>query len=210
MRSLLFARVKMLHHRGANHGLSNAGYEPVSVHTFTLRMRVRKISPRRKCREQNDSVCWLFCYILSRAVLQRSVSGGIHQFIMFHCTPPYAVSDYCPSTRYLTDPVVHGSLPTLVYDVAVSNYLPVYPAEEIFSFSSPFDIYCWCSGTNILPQNITIDFTGPLIIHGMLLGGYGIGSSTRSYVTAFSLEYSETHNSDVIVDHLPKVKTTTI
>ena len=30
MRSLLFARVKMLHHRGANHGLSNAGYEPVS------------------------------------------------------------------------------------------------------------------------------------------------------------------------------------
>jgi hypothetical protein len=38
----------------------------------------------------------------------------------------------------------------------------------------------------------------------MLLGGYG-GVSYRVYVTAFSLEYSETNNNDFIVGDLPKV-----
>ena len=109
------------------------------------------------------------------------------------------VSD-CPSQRYLTDQFTRSDFPPLVSKVVVESYLLQY----LFAFSSPFDSYCWCSATNILPQNITIFFTEPLVIHGMLRGGYGSGSY-REYVTAFSLEYSETNNSGFIVGDLPKV-----
>ena len=120
---------------------------------------------------------------------------------------PLFVSDYCPGSptqRYLTDGGGSSTFPPLVSDAVVASSQSTYPRYELFDFSYPFDLFCWCSGTIQLPQNVTVHFTEPLVIHGILLGGYGSGSS-RSYVTAFSLEYSETENSDLIVDHLPKV-----
>ena len=66
-------------------------------------------------------------------------------------------------------------------------------------------MYSWCSETSALPQNITINLTEPVLLYGLLSGGYGDGSSRIEYVNAFSLKYSEEDNSNVIVDHLPKV-----
>ena len=76
------------------------------------------------------------------------------------------------------------------------------PENELFAYRYPHDFYCWCSERDPpLPQNITINLAQPLVIHELLSGGYYSGG----YVRAFSLEYSETGNSDVKANKLPKV-----
>ena len=118
----------------------------------------------------------------------------------------FAFASECPNQQYLTDPGSIGDLPPLVSSVVVTEpFLVNYPPEELFAFSSPFDGFCWCSATKTVPQNITINFTEPLVIHVLLFGGYAVDPAT-AYVRAFSLEYSEADNSDLIVDHLPKVR----
>ena len=128
--------------------------------------------------------------------------------IMFYCSHLHVVSDNCPNPRHLTEPRTPGSLPPLVSNVTAFAASGSFPPEDLFAFTYPFDNDAWCSGTNILPQNVTINLTEPLVIYGLLSGGYS--DPFIVYVNMFSLEYSEADNSKVIVDHLPKVGHTSV
>ena len=127
-----------------------------------------------------------------------------YNFITSYRKSSHFSSD-CPNQQYLTDPGSIGDLPPLVSSVVPDSYFDNFPPERLFSFGSPFDTLCWCSGTETVPQNITIGFTEPLVIHVLLFGGFYRNDIGKIYVTAFSMEYSEAVNSDLIVDHLPKV-----
>ena len=88
--------------------------------------------------------------------------------------------------------------------ITVSSYHSLNPENELFAYRYPHYIYSWCSENNPpLPQNITINLAQPLVIYELLSGGYSFDNG--AYVRAFSLEYSETGNSDVKANQLPKV-----
>lgn len=99
----------------------------------------------------------------------------------------------CSSPRHLTDQGNAGarSLPPLVYSVH-AIYSVAYPPEEIFAYDYPSTIYTWCSGTGTSNVNVTINMTEPVVLYGLLSGGYRSSSSstlmTEEYVTSFSLK----------------------
>ena len=111
----------------------------------------------------------------------------------------------CPSQQHLTDQGTGGSdsLPLLVKNVsATSSYLD-FQDEKIFAFEYPIDVSstnAWCSGTIIDSfPNVTITMTEPVVLYALLSGGiYNQLTSQYFRVTAFSLEYSETAEGDVV------------
>lgn len=98
----------------------------------------------------------------------------------------------CSSPRHLTDQGNGGfsSLPPLVYSVHATYVIP-YPPVEIFAYDYPSTLFTWCSGTGASNANVTINMTEPVILYGLLSGGYRSQSgtiTTEEYVTSFLLK----------------------
>ena len=81
----------------------------------------------------------------------------------------------------------------------VTSHNLAYHPEEIFAIEYPLstasNTYTWCSGINVdHSPNVTINMVEPVLLYGLVSGGYSI----TEHVTAFSLEYSETAEGDVV------------
>ena len=70
--------------------------------------------------------------------------------------------------------------------ISASSSLSVYPATDVVNFGiEEFNV--WCTNNNANPY-ILLDFTSPVVITGLVSGGYT--SSRISYVNKFTIEYS--------------------
>ena len=84
-----------------------------------------------------------------------------------------------------------------MFSVRATSYAEGYPTEEIFAFDHPSTKYTWCSdGSDSDAPNITINMTEPVLLYGLLSGGYSF--IILENVTAFSLDYSETDGAEVV------------
>ena len=71
--------------------------------------------------------------------------------------------------------------------ISASSSLSVSPATDVVNFGiGGFNV--WCTNNNANPY-ILLDFTSPVVITGLVSGGYNI-SSRISYVNKFTIEYS--------------------
>jgi hypothetical protein len=86
--------------------------------------------------------------------------------------------------------------------VAATTSLSEFPPEEIFAYSYPFTVYSWCGEAGADLPNVTINMTEHVVLHGLLSGGYRNSAGNMQYVTAFSLDYTETDDSDRVLHQL--------
>ena len=78
----------------------------------------------------------------------------------------------------------------------ISKYDYNHRGMNIFAYENPLPSfrYSWCSGKiDILPVNVTINLTEPVVLHGLLSGGLA-----SEYVTNFSMEYSESEDGPLL------------
>ena len=72
--------------------------------------------------------------------------------------------------------------------ISASSSVSVYPATDVVNFGiNEFDV--WCAYDYAIDPYILLDFTSPVMITGLVSGGYNTDTRT-SYVTEFTIEYS--------------------
>ena len=72
--------------------------------------------------------------------------------------------------------------------ISASSSVSVYPATDVVNFGiNEFDV--WCTYNYAIDPYILLDFTSPVMITGLVSGGYNTDTRT-SYVTKFTVEYS--------------------
>ena len=84
-----------------------------------------------------------------------------------------------------------STFPPLVSSAAATSSFSIYPIEELFEFSYPDGTFhCWCAGSTGELPSINIALAAPVVLYGLLSGGYYSSSAAR-YVSNFTLEHSE-------------------
>ena len=75
-----------------------------------------------------------------------------------------------------------------VTGISASSSTSVSPANDVVNFGiGEFNV--WCTNNNAINPYILLNFTSPVVITGLVSGGYNT-SSRISYVTKFTIEYS--------------------
>ena len=81
-----------------------------------------------------------------------------------------------------------------VSSISASSSVSVSPATDVVNFGiKEFDV--WCAYNDAIDPYILLDFTSPVMITGLVSGGYNTDTRT-SYVTEFTIEYSTQLNPD--------------
>ena len=70
--------------------------------------------------------------------------------------------------------------------ISASSSVSVYPATDVVNFGiNEFDV--WCTYNYAIDPYILLDFTSPVMITGLVSGGYNTDTRT-SYVTKFTVD----------------------